>query len=96
MEILCLAEGIMWLWMTHNIVSKYIAKEASEDPAFPKQQFPPASICLKCRKEDGQFDEKAVLDFMIDYYSNFTTDGLRVSWIAILCFCVMYKLLKIC
>lgn len=71
------ADGVMWLWMTHNIVSKYIARKASEDPAFPKQQFPPASICLECRKRDGQFDEKAVLDFMIDYYSNFKTDGLR-------------------
>ncbi|VBB32895.1 unnamed protein product [Acanthocheilonema viteae] len=71
------ADGVMWLWMTHNIVNKYIASKASEDPAFPKQQFPPVSLCPQCRKQNGEFDLEAVLDFMIIYYSNLKIDGLR-------------------
>lgn len=69
----------MWLWMTHNIVNKYIASKASEDPAFPKQQFPPVSLCQECRKQDGNFDGEAVLNFMVNYYSNVKIDGLGVS-----------------
>ncbi|CAG9532927.1 unnamed protein product [Cercopithifilaria johnstoni] len=71
------ADGVMWLWMTHNIVNKDIAGEASEDPFFPKQQFPPASLCPQCRKQNGEFDAEAVLDFMINYYSNLKIDGVR-------------------
>ncbi|VDK72236.1 unnamed protein product [Litomosoides sigmodontis] len=71
------ADGVMWLWMTHNIVNKYIANKASEDPVFPKQQFPPASLCPQCRKQDGEFDTEAVLNFMINYYGNLKIDGLR-------------------
>ncbi|VDM15300.1 unnamed protein product [Wuchereria bancrofti] len=72
-----LADGVIWLWMTHNIVNKYIASKASEDPAFPKQQFPPVSLCSECRKQDGEFDEEVVLNFLINYYNNLKTDGLR-------------------
>ncbi|KAK6113525.1 Erv1 / Alr family protein [Brugia pahangi] len=71
------ADGVMWLWMTHNIVNKYIASKASEDPVFPKQQFPPVSLCPECRKQDGEFDGEAILNFLISYYSNLKTDGLR-------------------
>uniref|UniRef100_A0A158Q8B1 Sulfhydryl oxidase n=1 Tax=Elaeophora elaphi TaxID=1147741 RepID=A0A158Q8B1_9BILA len=75
-EVVTPGDGIMWFWMTHNIVNKYIANKASEDPAFPKQQFPPASLCPQCRR-DGEFDTKAVLDFMINYYGDLKIDGLR-------------------
>ncbi|KAM3727459.1 Sulfhydryl oxidase [Dirofilaria immitis] len=71
------ADGIKWLWMTHNIVNKFIAGSPSDDPAFPKQQFPPISLCPTCRKQNGEFDEETVLNFMISYYGNLRTDGLR-------------------
>uniref|UniRef100_A0A915PID6 Sulfhydryl oxidase n=1 Tax=Setaria digitata TaxID=48799 RepID=A0A915PID6_9BILA len=69
-------DGVMWLWMIHNVVNKFIARTASEDPAFPKQQFPPVSLCSRCWRPDGQFDEEEVLDFMINYYGNLKVDGL--------------------
>lgn len=65
--------------MTHNIVNKYIANKASEDPAFPKQQFPPTSLCPQCKKQNEEFDAEATLNFMINYYGNLKIDGLRVS-----------------
>uniref|UniRef100_A0A915Q4B4 Sulfhydryl oxidase n=1 Tax=Setaria digitata TaxID=48799 RepID=A0A915Q4B4_9BILA len=54
-----------------------IVEPASEDPAFPKQQFPPVSLCSRCWRPDGQFDEEEVLDFMINYYGNLKIDGLE-------------------
>uniref|UniRef100_A0A914ZI59 Sulfhydryl oxidase n=2 Tax=Parascaris univalens TaxID=6257 RepID=A0A914ZI59_PARUN len=68
------ADSIMWLWRTHNIVNKILAKSQSEDPAFPKQQFPPASICAPCHNNDG-FVESEVLNFLIAYYSDIKTDS---------------------
>uniref|UniRef100_A0A915EBI0 Sulfhydryl oxidase n=1 Tax=Ditylenchus dipsaci TaxID=166011 RepID=A0A915EBI0_9BILA len=31
---------VLWLWRAHNNVNKRLAGETSEDPKFPKQQFP--------------------------------------------------------
>uniref|UniRef100_A0A914RYJ0 Sulfhydryl oxidase n=1 Tax=Parascaris equorum TaxID=6256 RepID=A0A914RYJ0_PAREQ len=73
-----LADSIMWLWRTHNIVNKILAKSQSEDPAFPKQQFPPASICAPCHNNDG-FVESEVLNFLIAYYSDIKTDSAESS-----------------
>ncbi|VDM48687.1 unnamed protein product [Toxocara canis] len=68
------ADSIMWLWRAHNIVNKILAKSQSEDPAFPKQQFPPSSICATCHSDDG-FVESEVLNFLISYYSDIKTDS---------------------
>uniref|UniRef100_F1L048 Sulfhydryl oxidase n=1 Tax=Ascaris suum TaxID=6253 RepID=F1L048_ASCSU len=68
------ADSIMWLWRAHNIVNKILAKSQSEDPAFPKQQFPPASICAPCHNSDG-FVDSEVLNFLIAYYSDIKTDS---------------------
>lgn len=69
-------DGILWLWRTHNIVNKFIAKTSTDDPAFPKQQFPTASLCSDCRNPDGDFNESDVLEFLINYYGNIKTDSL--------------------
>lgn len=50
----------------------------SQDPKFPKQQFPPASICPECRRDNGEFDEQKVLQFMLKYYSNVKIDKYKV------------------
>ncbi|VDN35324.1 unnamed protein product [Gongylonema pulchrum] len=72
-------DGVLWLWRTHNIVNKFIAKTPTDDPAFPKHQFPSASLCPSCRKADGEFDEAAVLNFLVNYYGDLKADGLMVS-----------------
>ncbi|VDM97477.1 unnamed protein product, partial [Thelazia callipaeda] len=71
-------DGVMWFWMTHNIVNKFIAKTGTEDPLFPKQQFPPKIICMECQNPAGFFDELAVFHFMLRYYSSVKTDSLRL------------------
>lgn len=69
----------LWLWKAHNRANKRLSGDASEDPSFPKQQFPPSSICPQCRTASEEFDEKEVLKFLTQYYSNIKTDQVRVS-----------------
>lgn len=70
---------ILWLWRTHNIVNKVLKGKESDDPAFPKQQFPPASLCHSCRDADGNFNDNAVLQFLVKYYSDIKTDSPEQS-----------------
>ncbi|VDD95964.1 unnamed protein product [Enterobius vermicularis] len=60
-------KAIMWLWDTHNIVNKVLAQLGKQDPAFPKQQFPPRSLCSSCWNDD-HFDKPEVLNFLVNYY----------------------------
>lgn len=76
-------DAVLWMWRTHNIVNRRLAAEEAADssrgdPASPHVQFPPTSLCSKCRKAEGQggaqeeavpWDEDAVYDFLLSYYS---------------------------
>lgn len=67
-------ETVLWLWRAHNEVNARLKGAGSEDPVFPKQQFPPIGLCPSCRLNGG-WDEKAVLEFLLSYYSNIRTDS---------------------
>ena len=41
-------DGVMWLWCAHNSVNRRLFGDASEDPRFPKVQFPPPEQCPAC------------------------------------------------
>jgi thiol oxidase len=73
-------DTVLWLWRAHNRANKRLAGGTSEDPNFPKQQFPPTAICQRCRTPSGEFDEAEVLTFLTQYYSNIKTDKVRVSF----------------
>ncbi|KAF7636504.1 Sulfhydryl oxidase [Meloidogyne graminicola] len=72
-------EVILWLWRGHNKVNKRLKGEPSEDPMFPKQQFPSESICSDCRNSDGNFDEEKVLKLLLNYYTNVKIDKYKQS-----------------
>lgn len=62
-------EAVLWLWESHNVVNKRLAGDSTEDPQFPKQQFPSASSCGQCRlagskNEDIKWNRDAVLSFL--------------------------------
>lgn len=58
----------MYLWQAHNIVNARLRGRDTEDPEFPKRQFPADFLCSNCR-HDGHFDEDEVKNFLIIYYS---------------------------
>lgn len=44
-------EAILWLWAAHNEVNARLAGDITEDPQFPKVQFPTADSCPKCHSD---------------------------------------------
>lgn len=66
-------DAILWLWSSHNVVNKRLAGDETEDPLFPKIQFPTKESCEKCYREQHgiitdtneiNWDKQAVLEFL--------------------------------
>ncbi|NXG30667.1 QSOX1 oxidase, partial [Dromaius novaehollandiae] len=65
-------EAALWLWSHHNEVNARLAGSDTEDPKFPKLQWPPPDMCPLCHKEDGgvhAWDTPAVLLFLKAHFS---------------------------
>ncbi|XP_038650922.1 sulfhydryl oxidase 1 isoform X1 [Scyliorhinus canicula] len=65
-------KAILWLWSRHNQVNNRLAGAQSEDPKFPKLQWPAPDMCAECHSEfEGEHlwitDE--VLKFLKAHYS---------------------------
>uniref|UniRef100_A0AAF5Q476 Sulfhydryl oxidase n=1 Tax=Wuchereria bancrofti TaxID=6293 RepID=A0AAF5Q476_WUCBA len=61
-------DTFMYLWQVHNIVNARLRGQDTEDPEFPKRQFPPDFLCSTCRHE-GYFNNEQVKDFLLIYYN---------------------------
>ncbi|EDW01757.1 sulfhydryl oxidase 1 [Drosophila grimshawi] len=57
-------EAVLWLWAAHNEVNQRLAGDATEDPQFPKIQFPSANSCAQCRRATA----------------NASKDSLELNW----------------
>uniref|UniRef100_A0A1L8EFK0 Sulfhydryl oxidase n=1 Tax=Haematobia irritans TaxID=7368 RepID=A0A1L8EFK0_HAEIR len=44
-------EAVLWLWAAHNEVNQRLSGDDTDDPKFPKIQFPSASSCPQCHKQ---------------------------------------------
>ncbi|XP_016060499.1 PREDICTED: sulfhydryl oxidase 1 [Miniopterus natalensis] len=44
-------KAVLWLWSSHNKVNARLAGAPSEDPQFPKVQWPPRELCSPCHNE---------------------------------------------
>lgn len=66
------------VYSVHNSVNRRLHQEQHEDPQYPKVQFPPATMCSKCRitEEDTehQFDLTATVEFLLQFYSKENID----------------------
>ncbi|KAF4072696.1 hypothetical protein AMELA_G00265860 [Ameiurus melas] len=65
--------AVLWLWSRHNRVNARLTGELSEDPHFPKVQWPPPDLCPACHslKPSGEHTwvQEEVLSFLKNYYS---------------------------
>ncbi len=59
----------MYMWKVHNIVNARLKGRETEDPHFPKYQFPAPFLCPQCNK-NGIFDEIEVRSFLVRHYSD--------------------------
>ncbi|XP_062919833.1 sulfhydryl oxidase 1 [Mobula hypostoma] len=65
-------KAILWLWSRHNRVNNRLAGALSEDPKFPKIQWPPPDMCADCHNEINGHHEwilDAVMNFLNVHYS---------------------------
>lgn len=64
-----LNSSIIWLWLAHNEVNKRLANDSTEDPEYPKIQFPSQYNCPKCRDGD-KWNLTEVLNYLRHMYSS--------------------------
>ena len=44
-------DAVLWLWESHNEVNDRLKADETEDPEFPKIQFPSKESCPTCLRE---------------------------------------------
>ncbi|XP_039668279.1 sulfhydryl oxidase 1 isoform X1 [Perca fluviatilis] len=73
-EVNTLSSAVLWLWSRHNRVNNRLAGDLSEDPNFPKIQWPPPEMCPACHtvKENGEhkWSKEQVLPFLLSHFSS--------------------------
>ncbi|XP_016957625.1 sulfhydryl oxidase 1 [Drosophila biarmipes] len=65
-------EAVLWLWAAHNEVNQRLAGDETEDPEFPKKQFPSPDSCSQCYRTpvsksenlEIEWNKDAVLGFL--------------------------------
>ncbi|XP_042339920.1 sulfhydryl oxidase 1 [Plectropomus leopardus] len=73
-EVNTLSSAVLWLWSRHNRVNNRVAGALSEDPNFPKIQWPSPEMCPACHtvknNGDHKWSEDHVLPFLLSYFSS--------------------------
>jgi hypothetical protein len=59
--------------LVHNLVNQRLHGDETEDPKYPKIQFPSADLCSNCHINNN-FDASNTLDFLLHYYSKANID----------------------
>jgi thiol oxidase len=72
--------SVLWLWRIHNQVNQRLKGTESEDPFYPKVQYPTQLICPDCYKSNSEFDDQNVLKFLTEYYNKttLTKNGIQI------------------
>ncbi|XP_036377636.1 sulfhydryl oxidase 1 [Megalops cyprinoides] len=77
-----LSAATLWLWSRHNRVNNRLAGALSEDPLFPKIQWPPPELCPSCHgvKLSGEhtWKQERVLAFLREHFSS---DGIQLDYL---------------
>lgn len=56
--------------MAHNEVNKRLSGDQTEDPEYPKYQFPSKNSCPRCYDKDDSWNVGEVLYYLKHMYSN--------------------------
>jgi hypothetical protein len=66
--------------LVHNHVNKRLHGDETEDPKYPKIQFPSKSLCSNCQSNNN-FDLSNTIDFLLKYYSKANIDLSSVEYL---------------
>ncbi|RWS01488.1 sulfhydryl oxidase 1-like isoform X2, partial [Dinothrombium tinctorium] len=50
--------SVLWLWEAHNKVNARLKGDLTEDPLYPKVQFPTSNICAECHVANNVWDKE--------------------------------------
>lgn len=53
-------QAVLWLWAAHNQVNRRLAGDSTEDPEFPKIQFPTVDSCPLCHQQRSSINTSTV------------------------------------
>ncbi|KAK0177524.1 hypothetical protein PV328_001571 [Microctonus aethiopoides] len=68
-------QSVLWLWKAHNEVNLRLANDATEDPEYPKIQYPSKVHCPACRNDNETWNEPEVLKYLKEKYG-----GSRIKY----------------
>jgi len=71
--------AVIYLWKIHNHVNQRLHGDETEDPKYPKIQFPPKDLCPNCHSNNQNFDLSNILKFLLQYYSKENIDLSSVN-----------------
>ncbi|KAM6963141.1 sulfhydryl oxidase 1 [Aplochiton taeniatus] len=73
-QVSSLSTAVLWLWSRHNRVNNRVAGALSEDPHFPKVQWPPPDQCPQCHSVQAggehSWNQQKVLSFLSTHFSS--------------------------
>ncbi|CAH0745973.1 unnamed protein product [Diatraea saccharalis] len=72
-------KAVLWLWISHNEVNLRLAGDLTEDPEYPKIQFPSVSKCPECRLARGAWNLPAVYQYLENMYGAANIQEFRKS-----------------
>lgn len=79
-------EAVLWLWNAHNEVNRRLAGDETEDPVFPKIQYPSERVCSACRQNNDSssnklptWEQHVVLNFVKRVYASNNVNRLGVD-----------------
>jgi len=61
-------DAAIYLWKAHNEVNARLSRAESDDPVYPKFQFPAKSQCPLCYTSSGEYNERRVLGLLVQMY----------------------------
>eukprot|EP00096_Caligus_rogercresseyi_P011264 TRINITY_DN4381_c0_g1_i1.p1 TRINITY_DN4381_c0_g1~~TRINITY_DN4381_c0_g1_i1.p1 ORF type:complete len:583 (+),score=160.69 TRINITY_DN4381_c0_g1_i1:391-2139(+) len=61
-------DSILWLWRAHNKANVRLSGDPSDDPSYPKKNFPDSIHCPSCSLAGTSFNEPEVLKFLKKLY----------------------------
>uniref|UniRef100_A0A0C9PXU2 Sulfhydryl oxidase n=2 Tax=Fopius arisanus TaxID=64838 RepID=A0A0C9PXU2_9HYME len=62
-------DAILWLWEAHNEVNQRLSSDYTEDPVYPKIQYPSWKHCNTCRHGNASWNLQEVLHYLKNKYS---------------------------
>jgi len=61
-------QSVLWLWSAHNEVNQRLSGAATDDPEFPKTQYPSSEHCPNCRDSSSRWNDHFVLNYLKEKY----------------------------